>query len=950
MLRAKKFARKTRGGGVIVTSREHYLRSDIGCGVKACATCQQVGVLSVSKPIICPDTNVALHQMDLMEHSKFNNIVIFSTVLNEVKHKSLPVYQRLRSCIDNPEKSFYVFSNEHCRDVYVEQKPGETANDRNDRAIRVATKWYKEHTEPLKGKVMLLTDDKENRRKAVEEGKLEAYSVKEYAEKILQDKTLVDLVAMETAVDEDSEQKDQYPEYKTTSEIEVGLKTSRFYQGTFHRSQGNSKEGYVSVVALDFQRVLLQGMNMNRAIERDIVIIELLPKSEWKAPSGYIETDDGAHSIDVDESIVPDTGKHQPTGRVVGISKRNWRPYCGVILPPKRKSGATWLSFIPDDRRVPPIRIRSSQAEKFEGMRIIVSIDSWPKDSRSPRGHYVKTLGKAGDRDVETEVVLIEHDVPYQPFSSGVLSEMPQLPWEPTEEERKKRKDLRHLLICSIDPPGCTDIDDALHVRALDNGNYEVGIHIADVTHFIRPNSATDKEAAKRGTTVYLTNRRIDMVPAVLSGNICSLRSGVERYAMSTLLEMTPSANVVKKTFCKSIIASKHSFMYSEAQSIIDDEDDNTDTAQNLRTLNKLAKKLKAMRMERGALQLESPEVRFNMENEAHDPVDVEVKQSLETNSLVEEFMLLANVSVAEHIFEKFPECALLRRHPTPPGSNFEPLLGAAKSAGVELDTESSKALATSLDLASQKAKKPFLASLLRILTTRCMLQAAYFSSGCIAKEEFRHYGLASEIYTHFTSPIRRYSDIMVHRLLAASIGVDSTYPELVNRDKTDALCQDLNYRHTMAQRASRASVDLYSCIFFKDKEIDTDAYILRVCKNAVTVLVPKYGIEGPVYLEQKATESKKPIAYNEKNNSVSVGSVSFRVFDKLIVQVRVEEFLQNAKIRLALVSPHVEGISVPPKQPESESLSAGKAELEPPKKKRKKSKKKKNENGAKND
>lgn len=320
--------------------------------------------------------------------------------------------------------------------------------------------------------------------------------------------------------------------------------------------------------------------------------------------------------------------------------------------------------------------------------------------------------------------------------------------WKVPESEWARREDLRELDICSIDPPGCTDIDDALHCRPLPNGNFEVGVHIADVSHFIRPGSHCDLEAAKRGTTVYLTNRRIDMVPAVLSSNLCSLRGGVERLAMSSIWELTPGAEIVNTRFTKSVIKSKQAYMYSEAQLRIDDASDHSSLTKSIRQLNKLAKILRQRRMDAGALLLASPEVRFSMESETHDPVDVEIKAHLDTHSLVEEFMLLANTSTAAHIYDHFPECSMLRRHPTPPGSNFEPLLKAAEGAGIKLDTESSRGLAVSLDNAENHNGMPFISTLLRILATRCMLQAVYFCSGTVAKADFKHYGLASPIYT----------------------------------------------------------------------------------------------------------------------------------------------------------------------------------------------------------
>uniref|UniRef100_A0A8C7KNK7 Protein DIS3 homolog n=1 Tax=Oncorhynchus kisutch TaxID=8019 RepID=A0A8C7KNK7_ONCKI len=603
-----------------------------------------------------------------------------------------------------------------------------------------------------------------------------------------------------------------------------------------------------------------------------------------------------------------------PTGRVVGIIKRNWRPFCGMLFLSQIKEATRHL-FTPADRRIPRIRIETRQAATLAGQRIMVAVDGWPKHSRYPNGHFVRSLGSAGDKETETEVLLLEHDVPHQDFSQAVLSFLPKMPWNITEEDMAVREDLRNLTVCSVDPPGCTDIDDALHCRDLPNGNQEVGVHIADVSHFIRPGNAMDLEAANRGTTVYLTGRRIDMVPELLSSNLCSLRSSVERLAFSCIWEINDKAEIVKTRFTKSVINSKASLTYAEAQMRIDDANMNDDTTKSLRGLNRLAKILKKRRIEKGALTLSSPEVRFHIDSETHDPIDLQTKELKETNSMVEEFMLLANISVAQKIYDEFSECALLRKHPAPPPSNYDILNKAAKSKDMVIHTDSAKALADSLD-AAQVDGFPYFNTLLRILATRCMMQAVYFCSGM--DSDFHHYGLASPIYTHFTSPIRRYSDIIVHRLLAVAIGADSTYPDLMDKHKQSALCNNLNYRHKMAQYAQRASVAYHTQLFFKSRGIlNEEGFILFVRKNAIIVLIPKFGLEGTVFFENKDKPSPKLI-FNEEVPSLTVEGHSFNMFDKVKVTISLDASnVQHQKIRMSLVEPVV--LSVAPSEPEPE-------------------------------
>jgi exosome complex exonuclease DIS3/RRP44 len=523
---------------------------------------------------------------------------------------------------------------------------------------------------------------------------------------------------------------------------------------------------------------------MNRAVHGDQVAIILLPKDEWDRPESAEEGEEH-HEVQTalivgDEADNPHVAVGRPRGKVVAVIARKWRAFCGSIDRKGIRADASvqYVLFCPMDRRIPRIRIRTRQAAQLATQRILVAIDGWDRTSSYPHGHLVRQLGRTGDRATETEAILLEHDVAHADWTPAVLACLPEAgpAWTWTEADMVKRADLRHIDVCSIDPPGCTDIDDALHAIELPNGNYQVGVHIADVTHFVKPNTPLDTEAAARGTTVYLVDRRIDMLPGLLGTNLCSLKSDVDRFAFSCIWEMTPDAHIVSTHFTKSLIRSKASFTYDQAQGRLETPPSATDDSLTLsiRRLNGLAKVLKARRIEAGALTLASPEVRFQLDQETQNPVDVMLKEAKEANSLVEEFMLLANISVAEQLFKHFPDTAILRRHPAPPQDNFEALNRALEARNPEfcLDTTSSKSLALSLDKAIDPAD-PYLNRLVRIMTTRCMLQAQYFASGAHSYAAFWHYGLACPIYTHFTSPIRRYADVLVHRLLHASIDQD---------------------------------------------------------------------------------------------------------------------------------------------------------------------------------
>ncbi|KAI2668439.1 Exosome complex exonuclease RRP44 [Labeo rohita] len=903
MLKSKTFVKKTRSGGVLKIVREHYLRDDIWCGSEVCKECKdEAPVLQEDACIesnlcsyphyLIPDTNVVLHQIDILEDPLIRNVIILQTVLQEVRHRSAPVYKRIKDAIHEKEKHFYTFTNEHHRETFIEREQGESANDRNDRAIRVAAKWYADHLAKESNggslKVVLLTDDRANKEKAEQHG-LIVYRCEEYIKSLIGNPELVDRLALQS--DDQNEitgSKLLFPEHLPLSRIQTGIKNGVFLQGTFHANRDNYLEGTVFINR--------EGEDIN---EDDS------PNDEDAEED---ETENKLKSVSSESSVL------KPTGRVVGIIKRNWRPFCGMLSQSLIKEATRHL-FTPADRRIPRIRIETRQAANLIGQRIMVAIDGWPKNSRYPNGHFVRNLGAAGDKETETEVLLLEHDVPHQPFSQAVLSFLPKMPWSITEEDLKVRADLRHICVCSVDPPGCTDIDDALHCRELGNGNLEVGVHIADVSHFIRPGNALDQEAASRGTTVYLCGKRIDMVPELLSSNLCSLRSNVERLAFSCIWEMNHNAEIIKTRFTKSIINSKASLTYAEAQMRIDDTNMNDDITKSLRGLNRLAKILKGRRIEKGALTLSSPEVRFHMDSETHDPIDLQTKELKETNSMVEEFMLLANISVAQKIYDEFSECALLRKHPSPPPSNYDILIKAAKSRELNILTDSAKALADSLNNATIQ-NFPYFNTLLRILATRCMMQAVYFCSGM--DSDFHHYGLASPIYTHFTSPIRRYADIIVHRLLAVAINADSTYPDLMDKHKQSALCNNLNYRHKMAQYAQRASVAFHTQLFFKNKGIlNEEGFILFVRKNAIIILIPKFGLEGTVFFENKDKPSPH-LSFDSEGPTLKVEEHTFRMFDKVKVTVSLDASnIQHQRIRMALTEPVIPGVSVP--APESE-------------------------------
>ncbi|KAL8716485.1 MAG: hypothetical protein Q9225_006195 [Loekoesia sp. 1 TL-2023] len=972
-LSSKVFVRSTKSGKVQKITRELYLRQDIPCSSKICMSCLRNApqdangnvlpfVLS-EKPAgtkkfpvghyLVPDTNALLNGMDLFEQkSGFHDVIILQTVLEELRNRSLPLYNRLIGLTKSEDKHFYVFFNDFRLETYVVREKGETINDRNDRAVRAAVRWYSSHIETAtktggRAKncpaIVMLSDDKDNLKKAKAEN-INACSLKEYVSGLEDADRLLDMISASRQEQESrgGAAEQLYPEYFSMSKMLTGMRAGTLHQGIFNVSPYNYLEGSVRVPAFDRSLLILGRENSNRAVQDDVVVVEVLPKAQWKAPSTKIveeETLNKNENADVDEgegeSVVTEQerralqeevkkihgknveGRPQPTARVVGIIKRNWRQYVGHVdssssskVKQSRRQQTVFL--IPMDKRVPKIRLRTRQVDELIGRRVVVTIDSWDQDSRYPVGHFVRSLGNLETKDAETEALLLEYDVQYRPFPKGVLDCLPReghdwrVPSDLSDAGWTGRKDLRDLLICSIDPVGCQDIDDALHACPLPNGNFEVGVHIADVSHFVEPNNAMDTEASIRGTTVYLVDKRIDMLPMLLGTDLCSLKPYVERFAFSTIWEITKDAEIVNTRFTKSVIRSREAFSYEQAQLRIDDKAQMDELTQGMRALLMLSKKLKKKRMDAGALNLASPEVRVQTESETSDPVDVKTKELLDTNSLVEEFMLLANISVAGKIYESFPQTAMLRRHAAPPKTNFEELANQLKvKRGMELRTESSKFLADSLDKCVDK-KEPFFNTLVRIMATRCMMSAEYFCSGTQSYPEFRHYGLASEIYTHFTSPIRRYADLVAHRQLATAIGYEQLDASLHSKAKLEGVCKNINVRHRNAQMAGRASIEYYVGQALKGRVIDKEGFVMKVFSNGFVVFVPRFGIEGLIRLSDLATPEPESVFNAEEYVLEVSGSREVRIelFQKVLVRISdvKEESTGKRKIKLELV------------------------------------------------
>ena len=461
------------------------------------------------------------------------------------------------------------------------------------------------------------------------------------------------------------------------------------------------------------------------------------------------------------------------------------------------------------------------------GMKVAAVVDDWPRSEMSPRGHIVDVLGEPGDNDTEMHAILAEYALPYR-FESEVANAADQISEEITEEDIRTRRDFRQTLTFTIDPADAKDFDDAISFRKLENGNYEIGVHIADVTHYVRPGSVVDKEAEARGTSVYLVDRTVPMLPEKLCNKLCSLRPHEEKLTFSAIFEMTPLGRIAGQWFGKTIIYSDFRFAYEEAQAIIEagpkasHEGVPEDIKEAILVLNGLAAKLRKKRFAAGAISFDRPEMKVEVDEKGR-PVNVYQKVTKEANWLIEEFMLLANRTVAEFVAtgckgtgdapakgaRKQAKTFVYRVHDEPNQEKVENLRNFIGNFGYRMGpTNNGKDISRELNSLFEAAKDTPEYNAIELLSLRTMAKARYDT------ENLGHYGLAFKYYTHFTSPIRRYPDMLVHRLLAQYLEGG----ESARRETYDKLCKHASEREIVAAEAERASIKYKLVEFMQDK------------------------------------------------------------------------------------------------------------------------------------
>ncbi len=492
-------------------------------------------------------------------------------------------------------------------------------------------------------------------------------------------------------------------------------------------------------------------------------------------------------------------------GEVVEILERARTEFTGTINISPR-----FAFLIADDRKmlndvfVPLADLNGAE----NGEKVVVTITEWPQDSKNPVGKVKHVLGKKGENDTEMNAILADFGFPLE-FPQSVEQQATAFSPEISPEEIAKRRDFRPVTTFTIDPADAKDFDDAISFQQLPNGHYEIGVHIADVAHFVRPDTPLDKEAFERGTSVYLVDRVIPMLPERLSNDLCSLRPQEDRLVFSAMFEMDDQANVIHEWFGKGIIHSDRRFSYEEAQEILENKEG--EFSRELLTLNQLAYVLRDRKFKHGAISFETTEVKFNLD-ENGKPLGVYVKERKDAHKLIEDFMLLANRRVAEFIGKQGKgnnkKTFVYRVHDVPKEESITAFAQFAARFGYKLNTKTDRETARSLNALMERVEGTKEQNVLTTLAIRSMAKAIYTT------KKTSHYGLAFDYYTHFTSPIRRYPDVMVHRLLEHYLAGGKS----VNAEAYEKLCEHSSQMEKRAADAERASVKYKQAEFLQDQ------------------------------------------------------------------------------------------------------------------------------------